>query len=77
MMPEIEIDRDKCTKPYDCKICLQICPEAVFMVQPNKIEPYKETNPEDYKLVATWRDKCVACMDCVKSCPNDALKIKV
>jgi NAD-dependent dihydropyrimidine dehydrogenase PreA subunit len=76
MMPKIEIDHDKCTTPYECKICLQTCPQAVFAVVPTKIERFKENDPEDYEVQAVWRDKCVVCMDCVKACPKGAVKVK-
>jgi len=76
MIPKIEIDYEKCTTPYECKICLQICPQAVFAVVPTKIEHFKENDPEDYEVQAVWRDKCVVCMDCVKACPKGALKVK-
>lgn len=77
MFPKIEIDRKKCITPYDCKICLQICPTAVFVVVPTKIDRFKETDPENYEVVAVFRDKCVACMQCVKTCPQKAIKIEV
>ncbi len=76
VLPKIEIDEDRCTTPYDCKVCLQTCPQAVFMVEPTEVEMYKETDPEDYELIPVWRDKCVACMDCVEACPNDAITVK-
>ncbi len=77
MMPKISVDYEKCTEPFDCKICLQTCPEAVFMIEPTKVKPYEETDPGDYRLLPVWRDKCVGCMDCVEACPNDALNVEV
>lgn len=76
-MPDIEIDQDKCTQPYECKVCLQTCPQAVFTVAPTRAEKFKETEPDGYKALATYRDKCVVCMDCVEACPNDAITVKV
>ena len=76
MIPQIEIDKNKCPTPYECKKCLQICPQAVFAVAPTKVERFKETAPEDYEVQAVFKDKCVLCMDCVKLCPTGAIKIK-
>ncbi len=76
MMPQIEIDKEKCNSPFECKSCLQICPQAVFVVAPTKIERLKETEPENYEVQAVFRDKCTVCMDCVKVCPAGAIKIK-
>ena len=75
MLPAIRIDREKCKAPFECKKCLQICPQAVFAVVPTKVERFKETDPEDYEVEAVFRDKCVICMDCVKACPRNALKV--
>ena len=76
--PTIEIDASKCTTPFDCKACLQACPQAVFGVHVLKVERGKETNPKDpnaYMLFVRFRDKCTGCMDCIEVCSVDALKI--
>ena len=78
MYPKIEIDHAKCTIPFDCKKCLQICPQAVFDVRPMKMTRLVETNkkePGAYKVFALYRDKCTACNECVEVCPVDALKV--
>ena len=78
MYPKIEIDYTKCTTPFDCKKCLQICPQAVFDVNPVKMVRLRETDkkePGAYKLHALYRDKCTGCNKCVEVCPQDALTI--
>jgi len=77
MLPTIDIDPRKCHTPFKCKKCLQVCPQAVFMVVPTRVERFKETDPEDYEVQAVFRDKCVVCMDCVEVCPTHALKVEV
>ena len=77
MMPQIAIDKEKCITPYDCKRCLQICPQAVFAVAPTVVERFKETESANYEVQAVFRDKCVVCMDCVKVCPKGAIRVKV
>ncbi len=76
MLPVIEIDRDRCQTPFECKKCLQICPHAVFAIAPTKVERFRETDPEDYEVQAVFRDKCVICMDCVRVCPAHALRVE-
>jgi NADH-quinone oxidoreductase subunit I len=78
--PQIAIDRSKCTTPFDCKKCLQICPQAVFAVHAVKVERFVETDkkvPGNYVLAAPHRDKCTVCNDCIRVCPVDALQITV
>jgi ferredoxin len=76
--PTIEIDVTKCTTPFACKACLQVCPQAVFGVHVVKVARGKETDPNDpgaYNLDTRFRDKCTGCMECLRVCPVDALKI--
>ena len=80
--PVITIDHTKCTVPFLCKKCLQICPELVFHVERvlAKEERLKETDPRvdgNYVLSAPRRDKCIVCNKCIEVCPVDALKIEV
>lgn len=77
-MLKIEIDESKCTTPFDCKKCLEVCPQAVFQVRVVKVERFKETDPKEpgaYKLVPFYIDKCTGCKDCVEVCPEDAIKV--
>jgi len=76
--PDVQIDYSKCTTPFNCKKCLQVCPQAVFSVGTTKIERFKETDktePGAYRLVPMYRHKCTACNDCVEVCPQNALKV--
>jgi len=76
--PTIEIDKTKCTTPFSCKKCLQMCPQAVFSVHVVKVVRGKETDenePGAYNLEPRFRDKCSGCMDCIKVCPMEALKV--
>ena len=78
MYAKIEIDHSKCTTPFDCKKCLQICPQAVFDVRAMKMVRGMETDkkePGAYKLLAWYRDKCTGCNDCIQVCPVGAITI--
>jgi ferredoxin len=75
---KIDIDHQKCITPYDCKLCLQKCPQAVFQVKPIKVEKFKETDkkePGAWKLFTPFADKCTGCNICVDICPVNALTI--
>jgi len=80
--PRITIDLEKCTVPFLCKKCLQICPEAVFHVTRvmSKEKRLEEMDPRvdgNYVLFASRRDKCTGCNLCVEVCPVDAIKIEI
>ena len=78
--PVIEIDRQRCTTPFDCKRCLQICPTAVFSVHAIRNERGRLTDktvPGNYGLGVSYRDQCTACMKCVEVCPADALTVEM
>lgn len=80
--PKITIDLEKCTVPFLCKKCLQICPTAVFHVTRvmAKEERLKEMDPRTdgtYTLAAPRRDKCLVCDKCREVCPVDAIKIEM
>ena len=80
LSPKITIDYSRCTIPFDCKKCLQVCPSGVFFVETLKSERGKETDkkePGAYRVSVWFRDRCVACMDCVKVCPVNAITVKV
>lgn len=78
----IAVDFQKCTKPFVCKKCMNVCPGQVFLVTPNpmmirKYQPIDENQPGSYLLLAPMILKCVGCVECVKVCPNDALKVMI
>lgn len=80
--PKITIDLEKCTVPFLCKKCLQICPNAVFHTTRvmQKEERLKEMDPRvdgNYTVFASRRDKCILCDKCLDVCPVDAIKIEV
>lgn len=79
--PRISIDQTKCTVPFLCKKCLQVCPEAVLSVTRvmRREERLKEMDPRidgNYALSAPRRDKCIVCNKCLEVCPIDAIKIE-
>lgn len=80
--PVVTIDHAKCTVPFLCKKCLQVCPTAVFHVVRvmNKEKRLEEMDPRvdgNYVLHAPRRDKCTVCNLCIEVCPVNAIKIEV
>ncbi len=79
--PKITIDQKKCTVPFLCKKCLQICPEAVFGLSGNRRpERLKEMDPRidgNYIVEAYYTNKCTVCNKCIEVCPVDAIKIEL
>lgn len=80
--PKITIDQTKCTVPFLCKKCLQICPMLVFDVDRvlEKEKRLEEVDPRidgNYVLGAARYDKCTACNLCIEVCPVGAIKIEV
>ncbi len=76
----ITIDLEKCTVPFLCKKCLQICPEAVFHTVRvmSKEERLKEMDPRipgNYVVGAARKDRCTVCNKCIDICPVDAITI--
>ena len=80
--PKISIDHEKCTVPFVCKECLQICPEAVFYVVEDraKQERLREMDPRvdgNYLLYAPFVNKCTMCNKCIDVCPADAIQVEL
>ncbi len=80
--PKITVDMEKCTVPFMCKKCLQICPEAVFhvtrvMKHEKRLEEMDPRVDGYYALGAGRRDRCTVCNKCIEVCPVDAIKIEM
>lgn len=76
--PIININRELCTTPFDCKRCLRVCPPAVFAVNAAKMIRGTELDkkePGNYVLIPLYRDKCTACNKCVEVCPVGAITL--
>ena len=76
MHMEILINKQRCTMPLNCRICLKLCPQCVFHLHPTGIKRFEELPPENWKLRVSYANLCVGCMECVKACPENAIKVK-
>lgn len=77
-LPKVEIDSTKCTVPFWCKKCLEICDQMIFRTETTRDERLKETDPRVpglYRIFAVRRDKCTTCGKCVEHCPVGALTV--
>ncbi len=82
--PKISIDREKCTVPFLCKKCLQICPTVVLHLGGGfgkvRQERLKEVDPRldgAYTVSASRVDVCTMCNKCIDVCPVDAIKVEM
>ena len=76
--PNIYIDYDKCTTPFDCKICLRKCPQSCFEANPTYVQKFFETDKKvqhSFRVTPFYVDKCTMCMDCVNLCPVKAITV--
>jgi len=76
ILMEITIDHEKCKVPASCRKCLEVCPQAVFKMHLAKIEKYTEAEDKDWHLDPWYWPSCSGCMECVKKCPLNAIKVK-
>ena len=80
--PNITVDLEKCTVPFICKKCLEVCPEAVLrvnrvMAKEKRLEEMDPRIDGNYILSASRRDKCTGCNKCIDICPVDAIKVEI
>ena len=74
---KIKIDDTKCQHPENCRICLQICPPAVF----NLIFTDKDYHqPKNWKVIPVFPFLCLnstECSLCIDNCPKQAISINL
>jgi ferredoxin len=80
--PQFTIDKTKCTVPFLCKKCLEVCPNCCFFVsrvmqREKRLEEMDPRIDGNYELSVLRRDKCTACNLCIEVCPVDAIKIEI
>ncbi|UCD09182.1 MAG: 4Fe-4S binding protein [Dehalococcoidales bacterium] len=75
-MIQIEINEEKCIQPPECTVCLQQCPEGVFLNYPReKRTPTKGAG--DWIVVPAHMTLCTGCRICESICPREAVKVTV
>lgn len=73
-MAAIRIDESRCRSPRECRKCLEVCPEGVFMTFPRRHrQPGIAAN--DWVIVAAHVTQCTCCSECVVSCPQQAISV--
>jgi NAD-dependent dihydropyrimidine dehydrogenase PreA subunit len=63
-MQPVIIDYEKCKKRLPCGICVNICPEDVFVMTDN--------GPQ-----VAYPDECYYCGACAMDCPASAIKVRI
>ena len=77
---KISIDYSKCSTragvdPRECTKCLKVCPNWVMILQPSFDVEQDLVDPTDWRIDVLWPSMCTRCMDCVDTCPHDAIQI--
>lgn len=76
---EVSIDYERCQDPMNCAKCLQVCPSMVFVLKP--LYQRERNGPivpveKNWKLVPVHERFCHDCGECVKTCPQGAIRIR-
>jgi NAD-dependent dihydropyrimidine dehydrogenase PreA subunit len=78
----ISIDYSRCgdgrgVDPRACGLCLRACGPAVFLlhqtVGARQADPY---DPQIWRVTPLWQSLCSGCMECVRSCPQNAVTVR-
>lgn len=72
---QIAINREKCPVPIRCRKCVEVCPQCLYKLHLVKIDKGKEMPEEAWDLDMWFPDQCVGCLECVKVCPENALRV--
>lgn len=71
---KIHIDRDLCTHPRDCRLCLDRCPEKVFGIYPrNRRAP--GVRAANWAITPVFASQCTRCEECLAFCPAHAIRL--
>jgi len=79
---KITIDYSRCgdgngIDPRGCCKCLQTCAPAVFLLhQTLGAEEPDPFDPQKWRVTPQWPSLCTLCMNCIKNCPENAIKVK-
>lgn len=73
-MVQIEIDREKCKSPRQCRKCLESCPEGLLMNYP-RVARAPGKRAEDWAIVPLLLSLCTACKLCEQVCPEGAIRV--
>lgn len=75
-MVQIEINEEKCKSPRECRKCLEVCTEGVFMTSP-RVGRAPSKKAEDWVITAVFLTLCTGCKVCEEICPQDAITVSV
>ncbi len=71
---KILVDSAKCMDAMNCRLCLEKCPEQVFLMA--FPEPRQRGKRQEKATArAVFLSKCSVCKDCVEFCPQDAIQV--
>ncbi|MBI4334254.1 MAG: 4Fe-4S binding protein [Chloroflexi bacterium] len=71
---KIKIDKQACSKPLDCRLCLDRCPEKLFGTYPGRLRE-RGVAAGDWVIFAMFPSQCTGCLECVSFCPQKAISV--
>lgn len=71
---ETVVDVDRCDSPRECRVCLEACPESLFILRPPaRREP--TIWAEDWAIAPALWSLCRECTVCVDACPSSPISL--
>lgn len=61
----IIVDHDKCIADKGCRVCIDVCPTDILLL-----------DPADGKVKMSY-DECWYCLPCEHDCPTKAIRVEI
>jgi ferredoxin len=71
---KVNVDRELCTQPRDCRLCLDRCQEKVFAIYPRQRRA-AGVRADNWVITPVFSYQCTGCQDCLSFCPPGAISL--
>lgn len=76
MKYRVIVNTDKCGEPSDCALCIEVCPQNVFISRPLRKGPPGVRSVPARMIIVQHPEKCDGCLLCVEECPEGSIEVK-